>query len=201
MVSDRFEVKTPYFKIARKLENSNVKEDDIAIWLNSYNDIFSSFDPRPYPQRALNDTFLLELRRACKVKDPSKVRIKFLIGDEKRSMRDENLIRKRLHDHFRKHYDAVQSEIKKSRAKGIGFIITGVALVLVATWMQVYFKDRVVTSTLNFGKTLLTILLGPGSLFMMWNGFERTIIVAEKEGEDRKFYKTMSECPIEFETY
>jgi hypothetical protein len=36
---------------------------EISIWLDSYNDIFSDFDSRPFSERTVSDDFLSEVRK------------------------------------------------------------------------------------------------------------------------------------------
>ena len=36
---------------------------DISIWLETYDDIFSDFDPKAYSERVLSDDFLVEIRK------------------------------------------------------------------------------------------------------------------------------------------
>ena len=52
---------------------------NISLSLNSYDDIFSGFDPRPYSQRALSDDFLAESKRASRDKELDGVELIFLI--------------------------------------------------------------------------------------------------------------------------
>ena len=40
---------------------SSPKEGNVSLVLESYNDIFSDFDPRNYSERALSDDFLIEI--------------------------------------------------------------------------------------------------------------------------------------------
>ena len=50
-----------------KEEQINAKkfrEGNISIVLDSYDDLFSDFDPRPYRIRALSDDFLLECKKS-----------------------------------------------------------------------------------------------------------------------------------------
>ena len=37
---------------------------EISFWLDSYDDLFSDFDPRPYAQKGFSEDFLDEAKRA-----------------------------------------------------------------------------------------------------------------------------------------
>ena len=47
----------------------HAKNGNISLILESYTDIFSDFDPRPYDQRTLSDDFLLECKKAVRRKN------------------------------------------------------------------------------------------------------------------------------------
>ena len=72
-----------------------LREDNIGLILNSYEDIFSDFDPRPHNVRALSDDFLLECKKAS-VDMNDELELRFLIPKHKRSANEEYEIRKRL---------------------------------------------------------------------------------------------------------
>ena len=44
------------------------KQGEINILLNSYNDIFSHFDPSPYTERILSDDFIMTVKSVSKNK-------------------------------------------------------------------------------------------------------------------------------------
>ena len=52
---------------------------EISLIIDTYDDIFSDFDPRPYSQRALSDDFLLEARKASKDKVSGTFELNFLV--------------------------------------------------------------------------------------------------------------------------
>ena len=47
----------------------SLREGNISLILDSYNDMFSDFDPRSFSERALSDDFLSECKRAARDKD------------------------------------------------------------------------------------------------------------------------------------
>src|SRR3989344_3166220 len=84
----------------------------ISIWINNYNDIFSSFDPRPYSQKALSDDFLSEIKKASLDKDKGNVELRFLIKKSERNPMEEYIIKKRLRHHFHKHLAISKHDMK-----------------------------------------------------------------------------------------
>lgn len=66
-----------------------LKLSEICLILDTYDDIFSDFDPRPYDERGLSDDFLSEARKAVKKKPSETIELKFLIPANKRNLSDE----------------------------------------------------------------------------------------------------------------
>src|SRR3989344_4144937 len=98
--------------------NAILKERNISLILNDYNDIFSDFDPRPFASRALSDDFLVECKKAARDKEGS-IELRLLVPKKKRDQKSEYEIKKRLREHFEKHFREKEGEIKAIRNQGI----------------------------------------------------------------------------------
>jgi hypothetical protein len=85
----------------------------VSLWLDTYEDIFSDFDPHPYAQRALSEDFLAEARRAVRDRRDEVPELRFLVPTHIRNLEDETTIRKRLRDHFRRHADRLAQERRR----------------------------------------------------------------------------------------
>src|SRR3989344_8852474 len=96
---------------------------NIGLKLDSYIDIFSSFDPRPYSYRSLSIDFINELKRAVKEKTSEEMQVILLVPEDKRDSGAENVIKKRLREYFRKHTESVKEEKLKVLMQGIYFVI------------------------------------------------------------------------------
>src|SRR3989338_3364035 len=107
-----------------KKEEETVKEGNISLILDSYQDLFSDFDPRPYNVKALSDDFLLECKRASVDKE-EKLELRFLVPKNKRNVHDESEIRKRLKSHFQKHFKEKEREIKEIQRNGLIWFFLG----------------------------------------------------------------------------
>lgn len=178
------EVKAPFFQMST-----------IGLALDSYDGIFSDFDPRPYSQRMLSDDFLLEAKKASKEKVSGAVELKFLVPKEKRKTEHETVIKKRLHEHFKKHHEIMRDEVRQIVGRGISFIISGIILMFVATWILFMHHDK--TLLMNF----LVILLEPGGWFFFWEGLGQIIFETKKKKPDLDFYEKMAKCEISFVSY
>ena len=69
---------------------------EITIQLDTYDDIFSDFDPRPYSSRALSEDFIKEIKRHYMEDKRGRFEVHFTIPASERNIGDEGLIKKRL---------------------------------------------------------------------------------------------------------
>ena len=106
--------------MVEKINNASdrLREGNISLILDSYDDLFSDFDPRPYAQRALSDDFLVECKKASVVKK-SKIELRLMAPKHKRNHFDEVKIKKRLKEHFHKHFKNEENKIRKIRVNGL----------------------------------------------------------------------------------
>jgi hypothetical protein len=96
-----------------------LKLAEISILLDSYNDIFSDFDPSPYSERILSDDFIAQVKKFSKDKDGHNMSLKLLLPASSRNEQDEKVIVKRLHAHFKDAYEQVENDVRKTNRKGI----------------------------------------------------------------------------------
>lgn len=57
-------------------------DTEISIWVDTYDDVFSDFDSRPYDNRELSDDFLTEVRKMVRSNAPGKVELKFHLMED-----------------------------------------------------------------------------------------------------------------------
>jgi hypothetical protein len=169
---------------------------EISLWLDTYDDIFSDFDPRPYSQRALSDDFLLEAKKASIDKTSGTVELKFLIPSAARNPSHEQTIKKRLRSHFSNHFNQMKLQMKQTIKEGIVFVVLGILIMFVATSI-IMLKETENTLLLNF----LIILLEPAGWFLFWEGMNTIIFKSRNVKPDLAFYKKMSRCEVSFISY
>ena len=172
-----------------------LQTSEIALWLETYDDIFSDFDPRPYAQRALSDDFLLEAMKASRDRGQDSCELKFLIAPEVRSHTHESVIKKRLHDYFIKQHHIFEKERKGIIKKGFLFIISGVLLMLIGTLISVFYLGK------HFIFSFLVVLIEPAGWFLFWEGLNHAIYESKRNSPNLNFYKKMSKCKISFLSY
>ncbi len=166
----------------------------ISLWIDSYNDIFSDFDPRPFSQRALSIDFLDEAKRAARDKEEG-LELDFLAPAAIRNVKIESMIKSRLKGHFRKHYEDELKKVKRIVNKGTGFVTAGIVLMFLATLILFKYAEK------NFILTFLVILLEPAGWFTFWEGLDLIIFDSKKTKPELDFYQKMSKAKISFASY
>jgi hypothetical protein len=172
-----------------------LKLSEISLWLDSYDDIFSDFDPRPYSQRALSDDFLTETKKASRDKASGSIQLSFLVPKDKRNAQHENLIKKRLRDHFKKHYIIFQKDIYKQVREGLIYVVSGIILMFTTTY--IFFKNPNESLLLSF----LVTFLEPAGWFLFWQGLMLVIFESRVKKPDMEFYEKMAKSEIDFIPY
>ncbi|MCX6799039.1 MAG: hypothetical protein NTW59_03025 [Candidatus Diapherotrites archaeon] len=167
---------------------------EISLWIDTYDDIFSDFDPRPYSQRALSDDFLLEAKKASRDRASGNIELRFLVPTKIRNPEQEGLIRKRLHEHFKKHSKELTQEVHTTRRNGIAMAFVGMLMVLGASY--IYPEEST-----SFLQRLLFVVLEPGGWFMTWMGLDGIFGAESQKKTDLDFYRKMSKCEISFQSY
>ena len=167
---------------------------EISLWLDSYEDIFSDFDSRPYNQRALSGDFLTEAKKASLDKD-SKIELKLLVPKKKINKKYEDMIVRRLKEHFNKHFRIIENEVKGMKEQGFLFIAFGIVLMFLATLLLFKYGET------GFFTSFLIILLEPGGWFLFWEGLDTLLFESKRAKPDLDFYKKMTKCRISFIGY
>lgn len=179
-------------KLGEEERKELIREFEISLLLNSYNGIFSDFDPRHYSERALSDDFLHESKKAVKDKPSGQIQLKLLIPQNKRNSNEEKVIKKRLRDHFKKHHTILEKDKKSIIKKGLAFTLSGIALMLITTFFLLNIEHK--SSLITF----LVVLFEPGGWFLFWEGLDQSIFESKKVNHNLRFYKRMSNAEIVF---
>lgn len=171
-----------------------MSEYQISLQIEDYNYIFSDFDPRSYNQKALSDDFLSEIKRASVDKDRNGIELKFLVNKKNRDINTENIIKKRLKAHFKRHAELTKKEKNKIILQGLLFSMVGVVFMF-ATTLLIFKYDH--------GSLMITffiVMLEPAGWFSFWEGLNTMFFESKRVNPELTFYKKMSKSDILFES-
>jgi len=176
-----------------EIKGGRVEEElhkaNIPLVIDTYDDIFSDFDPRPFSERALSDDFLLECKKAALDKGEG-VELIISMPANLRNINSELKIKKRLKEHFKKYHLKKESELKKIKQEGFTWVIMGIAILI-----------GVIFGSLNISNTLLQsiiVIFEIPSWFLVWEGMSKILIESRKLEPDGLFYHKMASAQITF---
>ena len=138
-----------------------LREGNVSLILDSYNDIFSDFDPRPSSERSLSQDFLEECNRASRDQHGI-TELRLMVPRHKKDTREEMKIKTRLIEHFQKHFHEKEEEIRRIKRTGIIWTIFGAIILAAIILLMINSGEQNWTS-------LLAILEIP-CWFLMWEG-------------------------------
>lgn len=164
-------------------------KNEIPLILDGYEDLFSDFDPRSYSKRAISKDFLNECKNASKDKK-GKIEIKLFLPKNKRKISAEAEIKKRLEEHFYKHFLSKKKELIFLKTTGGIWFSVGCFL----TAMTALFMQKEVSFLVNVAINLAH----PAGWFFLWEGLAKILIHSKEKQEDYDFNKKMKEAKISF---
>ncbi|PKP55866.1 MAG: hypothetical protein CVT89_07405 [Candidatus Altiarchaeales archaeon HGW-Altiarchaeales-2] len=171
-----------------------LKLSEVSLILDTYDDIFSDFDPRPYDERGMSDDFLAEAKKAVKKKSSETIELKFLIPANKRNISDETIIKKRLTEHFNNELGHLNKRRRKIMKEGGIFITFGIVLMFIATFLLFGAEKDLLTS-------FIIVVMEPAGWFLFWEGASIAIFESRKITPELEFCEKMSNCEISFLAY
>lgn len=155
-------------KMQSKMDDSPLLRE-ITMQLDTYDDIFSDFDPRPYSQRELSEDFIKEIHRRYMEDKRGRFEVHFTIPTSERDTKEEALIKKRLREHFLFMVKREEETILNTKKRGYAYIIIGAAI-LVA---DVYALFLLAESSVVY--KILSVLVVPAGWYGMFTGIGKVI--------------------------
>lgn len=164
---------------------------DISIWLDTYDDIFSDFDFRPYSEKALSDDFLKEVGKFCNEKEEKVNEVKLFLPANKRNSDDEKIITDRLTFYFKKSQNLLHLQSHNLWIKGGSFTLIGLILMLIASYISSL-------QSKHFLLNSLLVFFEPSGWFLVWAGLDIMFYTASKNKKELNFYNKLSRSKISF---
>ena len=179
--------------LPKKVEELLAKSE-ISLILDTYDDIFSDFDPRPYSKRAISDDFLYAAKKAMPKLKEGALELLFLIPKAQRNLGNETLIKKRLHEHFKKHAALRKKAKQELLKKGAIMTVAGFVILITAGYIIATAGDELFYE-------LMLVVLEPSGWFTVWNGLDIIFFRAHEKDSEMRFYSKMSRAEIIFIEY
>lgn len=171
-----------------------LQRSEVSIWLDSYDDLFSDFDPRPYAQRAISDDFIAAVRKVIQVKKSGGFELTLLMPKSSRDEKTEALVRKRILGFFQGQFSHHQREIRRMRREGLILTVASIAVLFTAASLPQMGLDE-------YLKNFLQVLLTPGGWFMIFNGLDNIFYKPRQKKLEAEFCRKLSRSRIAFLEY
>jgi hypothetical protein len=171
--------------------NPNSLKRSISISLDTYNDLFSDFDPRPYSSRNISDDFIEELKKVSLENEFSISEILLIIPVDFRNEETESIIIKRLHSFIKANYQYHNLNKNELIKKGSIFLLSGTLLLIGAGYISFLKLD-------DFISHLILVMLEPAGWFLTWNGLDLVFTGSYKSKSDLVFYSKILRSKISF---
>ncbi|MDD5339901.1 MAG: hypothetical protein PHV13_01490 [Candidatus ainarchaeum sp.] len=156
------------------------------IALDTYDDIFSDFDPSPYERRLISDDLLKELHRRYPEAPLGDLTITFTMPHSLRSEKVEALVKKRLKDYFKFRLKGMEKLREEKMRKGAVRLAIGIALSL----LLIVFPQLDVLPVL----TTVSVLIW----YVLWTGFEYIFEAARRLSKKHAFYDRLLRAQCNF---
>jgi len=164
----------------------------ISLWLDTYDDLFSDFDPRHLSERGLSHDFLAELKRATTESRPGKVHLVLILPNSRRKRRNESIIKERLIAHFTRHDELLRTQRRTTILRGL---LKGAMGLFAMLALVVFTENRQGIHYRAFS------LLGEAAgWFFFWSGMDQIFNSSPEKKAEFAFYAKMADATIEFQS-
>lgn len=165
---------------------------EITIAIDTWDDIFSDFDPSPLAQRILSEDFLLELKKRYRETPRGSYVITIYAPVFLKDDASQAIVIKRLKQYFKLRHLAIEKEINGSIRKGFIFIAVG-TVILGFLILLAYFQ-----LVSQLGIELLGIVLMPLGWFGIWEGFSHIIDPPPLLKQDLEVFGKLAKATFKF---
>jgi hypothetical protein len=175
--------------IKQRLDDIN----SISIAIDTYEDIFSDFDPRDIAQRDLSEDFIIELMRRHRQNPQGRYDV-VLVGPK--SIEDGLLAKKiiaRLNRYFHQKHVRYLKAIKEIRLRGLSYVLFGMAVLFVLTYFAFFEKLS------GLALQIVGIIFTPLGWFGVWEGFSKIVDIPFDLRSDTQAYEKLSKASYKFE--
>jgi hypothetical protein len=170
----------------------NHSHRDLNFWIDSYDDLFSDFDSRPYTERVISDDFLMELNKQLTEEKEDLIKvIRFQVPEKMRDDKTESLIMERLVKGFENQYLRFSRELKASRRNGILMTVVGVAALMLAVFITSLGEPTLWQNSLK-------ILFEPAGWFLIWTGLDKMYMGGRPIKRKRDLFARLEKSKVEF---
>lgn len=164
---------------------------ELSLWLDSYNDIYSDFDSNSYLKRRISEDFLHELRNEVKLKENHVKDMFLILPENQRDQSSEMIIIASLKAFFSRKFDFHHHKCVIKLRQGLILFITGILIMLLYSWISFHLQN-------SFFVICLKVLLEPAGWFLVWAAFDFLFYDYSLLRKDEIFFENLYKMNIHF---
>lgn len=168
----------------------------VMIALDTYEDIFSDFDTRPFSERGLSDDFLKELAQRTLETPRGELEVLMVLPSSLRKEKDESTIKSRLRKHFSHEVKRIEERRDAKRRHGYTYFALGGVLLLLEAYL---IEQAESISKLLFAFSQAFVL--PAGWFLAYTGLEKILQPYGEDAVDYEFYRKLHGAAYRFTSY
>ena len=165
---------------------------EIAIVIDSWDDVFSDFDPRPLNKRTVSGDFIDELKKRHLETRKGDFVISIYAPLMLQNKESEKMVRQRLKRHFQQQYLSQKKELGGRRIRGAVFVLIGISslsFLTLATYFQ--FLSRLTID-------IASIVLMPLGWFGFWEGLSKLIDTSPVILQEAEMFQKLAKASYRF---
>lgn len=190
MFEKKYGHKADSFKASAEQRAQDLSE--IGVVIDTWDDIFSDFDPRPLGERTVSGDFIEELKKRYKETQSGEVVITIHAPVSLKSEESEKLVVNRLKKYFRHKFLQKKRVVNIIRMRGLIFVIVGICSLSFLT-LATYYKFLSELAIQISG-----IILMPLGWFGIWEGLLKLVDTSPIVLRDEKLFERLLKAVYHF---
>lgn len=166
---------------------------EVTLAIDTWDDIFSDFDPRPLSERTLSEDFIIELKQRYRETSKGDFILTIRAPKSLEDKRSEKTVAKRLKRHFLQRSLIRKKENIRIRLRGIIFVICGIGFLTFLTLAAYYklYSDLMID--------IISIVVMPLGWFGIWEGFSKLVDIKPAFLYEEMFYTKLARAQCRFQ--
>ncbi|MEW6089195.1 MAG: hypothetical protein AB1498_12920 [bacterium] len=167
--------------------------NEVSIAIDTWDDVFSDFDPRPLNERELSEDFISELKKRYRETQTGNIIISIYEPVSLKDSNAEKMVVHRIKRFFKHQYLQGLKDIGRIRMRGGIFVFLGISSLTILTLVTHY--NILLTKLAN---EILGIALMPLGWFGIWEGFSKLVDTSPKVFQDNELFDKLSKAEFRF---
>ncbi len=165
---------------------------EISVAIDTWDDIFSDFDPGPLESRLFSEDFIAELKKRHRETKSGKLSVFLCAPLSLKDERAEKIVTQRLKREFAHKYLQRKIALRKMRVRGAIFACFGILFLSAVTFIT-YYKLLG-----GLAVELIGTILIPLGWFTIWEGFSKLMDASPISEQEEQLFSKLSKADYVF---